>query len=74
MSLLTEMSMPNFNEMNMLNTALCVFSALVTLFLLIGAVTDINSRKPFMKSFIVLALIYLDKSTMILVHIIKHYL
>ena len=54
MSLLTEMSMPNFNEMNMLNTALCVFSALVTLFLLIGAVTDINSRKPFMKSFIVL--------------------
>ena len=54
MSLLTEMSMPNFNEMNMLNTALCVFSALVTLFLLIGAVTDINSRKPFVNSFIVL--------------------
>ena len=53
MSLLTEMSMPNFNEMNMLNTALCVFSALVTLFLLIGAVTDINSRKPFVNSFIV---------------------
>ena len=46
--------MPNFNEMNILNTSLCVFSALVTLFLLIGAVTDINSRKPFMKSFIVL--------------------
>ena len=49
-----EMSMPNFNEMNILNASLCAFSALVTLFLLIGAVTDTNSRKPFMKSFIIL--------------------
>lgn len=46
--------MPNFNELNLCNVCLYVFSALVTLFLLIGAVTDTDRTKKFMKSFIVL--------------------
>lgn len=46
--------MPNFNEMNLLNVCLLVFSALVTLFLLIGAITDMNRKSRFMSSFIVL--------------------
>lgn len=46
--------MPNFSEMNLLNAALLVFSALVTLFLLIGAVTDRNRKSRFMSSFIML--------------------
>ncbi len=46
--------MPNFNELNLCNVCLYVFSALVTLFLLIGAVTDTDRTKQFMKSFIVL--------------------
>lgn len=39
-------NMPNFNEMNLIKVFLLLFSALVTLFLLIGAVTDINRKKP----------------------------
>ena len=46
--------MPNFNEMNLLNVCLLVFSALVTLFLLIGAVTDVKRKSRFMTSFIIL--------------------
>lgn len=46
--------MPNFNEMNLLNVCLLVFSALVTLFLLIGAITDMNRKSRFMSSFIIL--------------------
>ena len=37
--------MTNFNEMSLLNVSLLVFSALVTLFLLIGAITDMNLEK-----------------------------
>ena len=46
--------MPNFNEMRLLNSFLLVFSVLVTLFLLIGAVTDVNRTRTFMKHFIIL--------------------
>ena len=46
--------MPNFNEMNLLNVSLLVFSALVTLFLLIGSITDMNRKSRFMSSFIIL--------------------
>lgn len=46
--------MPNFNEMHLLNVCLFVFSALVTFFLLIGAVTDMNRKSRFMSSFIIL--------------------
>ena len=46
--------MPNFNEMRLLNSFLLVFSALVTLFLLIGSVTDVNRTRTFMKHFIIL--------------------
>ncbi|MGN0107326.1 MAG: sensor histidine kinase [Hominilimicola sp.] len=46
--------MPNFNEMNLLNVCLYMFSVLVTLCLLIGAVTDTERTKGFMKSFIIL--------------------
>lgn len=46
--------MPSFNEMNLLNVCLLAFSALVTLFLLIGAVTDVNKKSRFMSGFIVL--------------------
>ena len=46
--------MPNFNEMRLLNGFLLVFSVLVTLFLLIGAVTDVNRTRTFMKYFIIL--------------------
>ena len=46
--------MPNFNQMNLLNVCLLVFSALVTLFLLIGAITDMNRKSRFMSSFIIL--------------------
>lgn len=46
--------MPNFNEMRLLNVSLLVFSALVTLFLLIGAITDMNRKSRFMSSFIIL--------------------
>lgn len=46
--------MLNFNEMNLLNVSLLVFSALVTLFLLIGAITDMNRKSRFMSSFIML--------------------
>ena len=46
--------MPNFNEMSLLNVSLLVFSALVTLFLLIGAITDMNRKSRFMSSFIIL--------------------
>lgn len=46
--------MPNFNEMRLLNGFLLVFSVLVTLFLLIGAVTDVNRTRTFMKHFIIL--------------------
>lgn len=34
--------MPSFNEMRLLNGFLLVFSVVVTLFLLIGAITDTN--------------------------------
>ena len=46
--------MPNFNEISLLNVCLLVFSALVTLFLLIGAITDMNRKSRFMISFIML--------------------
>ena len=46
--------MPNFNEMNLLNLSLLGFSALVTLFLLIGSITDMNRKSRFMSSFIML--------------------
>ncbi len=46
--------MPNFNEMNLLNVCLLGFSALVTLFLLIGAITDMNRKSRFMSRFIIL--------------------
>ena len=46
--------MPIFNEMKLLNVCLLVFSALVTFFLLIGAVADVNRKRTFMKHFIVL--------------------
>ena len=46
--------MKNFNEMSLLNVSLLVFSALVTLFLLIGAITDMNRKSRFMSSFIIL--------------------
>lgn len=46
--------MPNFNEMRLLNGFLLVFSVLVTLFLLIGAITDTNRTRTFMKFFIIL--------------------
>ena len=46
--------MPNFNEMRLLNGFLLVFSVLVTLFLLIGSVTDVNRTRTFMKHFIIL--------------------
>lgn len=46
--------MTNFNEMILLNVSLLVFSALVTLFLLIGAITDMNRKSRFMSSFIIL--------------------
>lgn len=46
--------MPNFNEMRLLNGSLLMFSVLVTLFLLIGAVTDVNRTRTFMKHFIIL--------------------
>lgn len=46
--------MTNFNEMSLLNVSLLVFSALVTLFLLIGVITDMNRKSRFMSSFIIL--------------------
>lgn len=46
--------MTNFNEMSLLNVSLLMFSALVTLFLLIGAITDMNRKSRFMSSFIIL--------------------
>lgn len=46
--------MPNFNEMKLLNGCLLVFSAIVTLFLLIGAVTDAGLTRTFVKAFILL--------------------
>lgn len=46
--------MPNFNQMSLPNVCLLVFSALVTLFLLIGAITDMNRKSRFMSSFIIL--------------------
>lgn len=46
--------MTNFNEMSLLNVSLLVFSALVTLFLLIAAITDMNRKSRFMSSFIIL--------------------
>ena len=46
--------MTNINEMSLLNVSLLVFSALVTLFLLIGAITDMNRKSRFMSSFIIL--------------------
>ena len=46
--------MPNFNEMRLLNGFLLVFSVLVTHFLLIGSVTDVNRTRTFMKHFIIL--------------------
>ena len=46
--------MPNLNEMRLLNGFLLVFSVLVTLFLLIGSVTDVNRTRTFMKHFIIL--------------------
>ena len=46
--------MTNFNEMSLLNVSLLVFSALVTLFLLIGAITDMNRKSRFVSSFIIL--------------------
>ena len=46
--------MPSFNEMRLLNGSLLVFSVLVTLFLLIGSVTDVNRTRTFMKHFIIL--------------------
>ena len=46
--------MPNFNEMKLLNGCLLVFSAIVTLFLLIGAVTDAGRTRTFARFFILL--------------------
>ena len=46
--------MTNINEMSLLNVSLLVFSAVVTLFLLIGAITDMNRKSRFMSSFIIL--------------------
>lgn len=46
--------MPSFNEMRLLNGSLLIFSVLVTLFLLIGAITDTNRTRTFMKFFIIL--------------------
>ena len=45
--------MPNFNEMRLLNGFLLAFSVLVTLFLLIGSVADVNRTRTFMKHFII---------------------
>ena len=44
-------AMLNFEEMIMLNVSLYAFSMLVTLFLLIGTVTDNERKKPFIISF-----------------------
>lgn len=46
--------MPNFNEINLINVCLLAFSSLVTLFLLIGVITDMNRKSRFMISFIML--------------------
>ncbi|MGN0179518.1 MAG: sensor histidine kinase [Monoglobaceae bacterium] len=46
--------MPNFYELRSLNVCLLVFDALVTLFLLIGALTEADRKSQFMRSFIVL--------------------
>lgn len=44
--------MPDFNTMWEVNVCLLIFSALVVLFLLIGAIADYDRIRPFMKSFI----------------------
>lgn len=44
--------MPDFNNMREVNACLLIFSALVVLFLLIGAIADYDRIRPFMKSFI----------------------
>ena len=46
--------MIKYNTIPEVNPCLLIFSALVILFLLIGAVTDRTSKRPFMKSFICL--------------------
>ncbi|MGN0182344.1 MAG: sensor histidine kinase [Candidatus Ornithomonoglobus sp.] len=46
--------MSDLDKMNLCNLCLYAFSVLVTLFLLIGAATDTERRKEFMKSFILL--------------------
>lgn len=47
-----KMQMPDFNNMREVNACLLIFSALVVLFLLIGAIFDSDRTRPFMKSFI----------------------
>ena len=44
--------MPNFNEMMELNVGLLIFSILINLLLLIGALTDDGRNKPFMRNYI----------------------
>lgn len=46
--------MPDFNAMRELNVCLLIFSAMVVLFLLIGAIADSARMRPFMRSFICL--------------------
>lgn len=46
------MYMPDFNSMIELNVGLFVFAILITLFLLIGALTDAGRKKSFMRNFI----------------------
>ncbi len=49
--------MPDFNNMPEVNACLLIFSSLVVLFLLIGAIGDSAGTRPFMKSFIRLLII-----------------
>ena len=49
--------MPDFNNMRELNVCLLIFSALVVLFLLIGAIADTIRIRPFMKIFIRLLIV-----------------
>ena len=44
--------MPDFNEMMELNVGLLIFSILINLLLLVGALTDEGRNKPFMRNYI----------------------
>lgn len=51
--------MPNFNEMPELNVCLLSFSALVTLFLLLGVATEHGKNRPFIRNFICLLIAHI---------------